>query len=88
MSNYSMSDHTPVGGGGVSPKGNGCSHCQSSWRRVNTGSGNEGLTSRPKNEVRENFLLSLNPGFGLIRILGQGAAGTVPATGINRCRPW
>lgn len=26
MSNYYMSDHTPVGGGGISPKGNGYSH--------------------------------------------------------------
>ena len=55
MSNYYMSDHTPVGGSGVSPKGNGYSHCQSTWRRVNTGSGDEGLTSSPKNEVRKAF---------------------------------
>lgn len=76
MSNYCTSNHTPVGGGGVSLKGMDVPAVNHPREGSILGQEMRALTSSPKNEVRKKLSsLSLNPGVvGLIRTLGQGAA--------------
>lgn len=52
-------DHTPVGGGGVSPEEKGCSHSQASQRAVNPGAGSKDSENRPYRRGMEKHLLSL-----------------------------
>lgn len=74
MSNFHMSDHTPVGGGGVSLKGMDVLTVNHLREGSVLGQKMRDGQAVLKTKSGENILLCLNPGIGLVRILGQRAA--------------
>lgn len=77
----------PYGWGEVSPEGNGCYHCQSSWRRVSTGSGKEGSDKQSWEWSQGKIFSSLC----ILKLVwsafwARELPGAVPVIGIEPCQ--